>query len=77
MLPGGRLRQAGQKVADGDVTVRVAPSIGSRTDDIARLAHDFDVMTSRVDALLQSQQRLLRDVSHELRSPLARLQAML
>jgi two-component system sensor histidine kinase CpxA len=41
------------------------------------LARDFDVMTERVDALMQSQQRLMRDVSHELRSPLARLQALL
>ena len=77
VLPVQRLRMAGQKVADGDLSVRVAPSVGSRTDDIARLAHDFDVMTGRVNALLQSKQRLMRDVSHELRSPLARLQALL
>lgn len=77
VLPVQKLRMAGQKVADGDLSVRVAPSVGSRTDDIARLAHDFDVMTGRVEALLQSQQRLMRDVSHELRSPLARLQALL
>lgn len=77
VLPVRRLRQAGQKVADGDLTVRVAPSVGGRKDDIARLAHDFDVMTGRVEAARQSQQRLLRDVSHELRSPLARLAAML
>jgi signal transduction histidine kinase len=77
VLPVQKLRMAGQKVADGDLAVRVAPSVGSRTDDIARLAHDFDFMTGRVEALLQSQQRLMRDVSHELRSPLARLQALL
>lgn len=77
VLPVQRLRMAGQRVADGDLSVRVAPSVGSRTDDIARLAHDFDVMTGRVNALLQSKQRLMRDVSHELRSPLARLQALL
>jgi two-component system sensor histidine kinase CpxA len=77
VLPVQKLRMAGQKVADGDLSVRVAPSVGSRTDDIARLAHDFDVMTGRVNALLQSKQRLMRDVSHELRSPLARLQALL
>lgn len=77
VLPVRRLQLAGQKVADGDLTVRVAPTVGNRTDEIARLAHDFDVMTERVDALLRSQQRLMRDVSHELRSPLARLQALL
>lgn len=77
VLPVRRLQLAGHKVADGDLTARVAPSVGSRTDEIARLARDFDVMTERVDGLLRSQQRLMRDVSHELRSPLARLQALL
>jgi two-component system sensor histidine kinase CpxA len=77
VLPVRQLRLAGQQVADGDLSVRVAPTVGKRTDDIARLAQDFDVMTERVNALLQSQQRLMRDVSHELRSPLARLQALL
>lgn len=77
VLPVRRLRAAGQKVAAGDLTVRVAHTVGGRSDDIARLAHDFDLMTERIDALLQAQQRLMRDVSHELRSPLARLQALL
>lgn len=77
VLPVRRLQLAGQQVAAGDLSVRVAHTVGGRTDDIAKLAHDFDVMTERVDALLQSQQRLMRDVSHELRSPLARLQALL
>lgn len=77
VLPVHRLQLAEQRVAAGDLSVRVAHTVGSRTDDIARLARDFDVMTERVDALLQSQQRLMRDVSHELRSPLARLHALL
>lgn len=77
VLPVRRLQLAGQQVAAGDLSVRVAHTVGNRTDDIARLAQDFDVMTERVDQLLQSQQRLMRDVSHELRSPLARRQALL
>lgn len=77
VLPVHRLRQAEQKVAAGDLSVRVAHTVGSRTDDIAKLARDFDVMTEKVHSLLQSQQRLMRDVSHELRSPLARLHALL
>lgn len=77
LLPIRRLQLAGQQVAAGDLSVRVAHTVGSRRDDIAALAHDFDVMTERVEALLQLQQRLMRDVSHELRSPLARLQALL
>jgi two-component system sensor histidine kinase CpxA len=77
VVPVRRLQLAEQQVAAGDLSVRVAHTVGKRTDDIARLARDFDVMTERVDALMQSQQRLMRDVSHELRSPLARLQALL
>jgi two-component system sensor histidine kinase CpxA len=77
VVPVRRLQSAEQKVAAGDMSVRVAHTVGKRTDDIARLARDFDVMTERVDTLMQSQQRLMRDVSHELRSPLARLQALL
>ena len=77
VLPVHRLRLAEQKVAAGDLSVRVAHTVGSRTDDIAKLARDFDVMTEKVHSLLQSQQRLMRDVSHELRSPLARLHALL
>ncbi|MEM7016624.1 MAG: ATP-binding protein [Pseudomonadota bacterium] len=71
------LREAGQRVANGDLNVQVAHTVSGRTDDIAQLARDFDVMTGRIQDLLESQQRLMRDVSHELRSPLARLQAMI
>jgi len=76
VLPVRHLRQAGQRVAAGDLSVRVAHTVGDRQDDIAMLAHDFDAMTDRIDRLLSAQRRLMRDVSHELRSPLARLQAL-
>ncbi|MEE4384371.1 MAG: ATP-binding protein [Pseudomonadales bacterium] len=72
-----RLQQAGRRVAAGDLSVRVAHTLGRRSDEIAVLARDFDSMTERIESLLTSQQRLMRDVSHELRSPLARLQALL
>lgn len=75
--PVRRMRDAGRRVAAGDLSVRVAHTVGNRSDDIAGLAHDFDYMSERVEALLENQQRLMRDVSHELRSPLARLQALL
>ncbi len=71
------LREAGQKVANGDLSVRVAHTVDGRSDDIAMLANDFDHMTMRIDELLEKQKLLMRDVSHELRSPLARLQAFL
>ena len=70
-----KLRHAGQRVADGDLSVRVAQSVKGRNDDIAIFAKEFDHMTSRIEELLTNQKRLMRDVSHELRSPLARLQA--
>lgn len=69
-----RLRQAARTVAGGNLTVRVSPGMKSRQDDLGRLAADFDVMTGRLQRLLESKQQLLRDVSHELRSPLTRLQ---
>ena len=77
VLPVRRLQLAEQKVAAGDLSVRVAHTLAGRTDEIALLARDFDHMTERVETLLESQQRILRDVSHELRTPLARLQALL
>jgi two-component system sensor histidine kinase CpxA len=77
VLPVRRLREAGHRVSQGDLSVRVAHTVGGRRDDIALLARDFDAMTERIGQLLTSQQRLMRDVSHELRSPLARLNALL
>ncbi|KAF0814411.1 Sensor histidine kinase CpxA [Andreprevotia sp. IGB-42] len=68
------LKSAFDRVSEGDLTVRVGPRIGSRRDEIADLGHDFDTMTGRLAQLVSSQKQLLHDVSHELRSPLARLQ---
>jgi two-component system sensor histidine kinase CpxA len=68
-------RAAGQSIAAGDLGARVGPSIAKRKDEFGELATDFDRMADRIEELLGSQQQLLRDVSHELRSPLARLQA--
>jgi two-component system sensor histidine kinase CpxA len=67
------LRNATQRLADGDLSVRVGPSLGNRRDETAELGRDFDRMAERIGDLLESQRRLLRDISHELRSPLARL----
>ncbi len=69
-----RLRHAAQALAAGDLAVRV----GYRGhDEVAALAQDFDQMADHVRELLETQRRLLRDVSHELRSPLARLRVAL
>jgi two-component system, OmpR family, sensor kinase len=75
--PVRHLRAATRSIADGDLRVRVSSLVGRRRDELALLAFDFDVMAERLRNLLESQRQLLRDVSHELRSPLARLQIAL
>jgi two-component system OmpR family sensor kinase len=69
-----QLQQAFASAANGNLDVRVGVSMGSRRDELVDLGNAFDVMAVRLGALLQSQTRLLHQVSHELRSPLARLQ---
>ncbi|THC46888.1 two-component sensor histidine kinase [Massilia sp. Mn16-1_5] len=68
------LRTAFEAAAAGDLAPRFAtsPSGGDELNDLGR---DFDRMSARLRALMDGQRRLLHDVSHELRSPLARLQA--
>ena len=69
-----QLRQAFASAANGNLDVRIGGSMGKRRDELVDLGNAFDVMAVRLGALLQSQTRLLHQVSHELRSPLARLQ---
>ena len=73
LRPIKELREATQAMAGGDFAQRVAPGLGGRRDEIADLAHDFDHMAARIEQLMTSQMQLLGDISHELRSPLARL----
>lgn len=65
------LRKATQQMSKGDFSARVDHFSGGK-DEIADLSRDFNTMAERTQSLLQSQKRLLRDVSHELRSPLTR-----
>lgn len=67
------LRLAFEHAASGDLNMSVADKMGSRKDELSDLGRHFDHMTSRLGALLQGQTRLLHHVSHELRSPLARI----
>lgn len=69
------LRGAFEAVAAGKLDTRIGTRMGRRRDEIADLGQDFDRMTEHLQQLVGSQRRLLHDVSHELRSPLARLQA--
>jgi signal transduction histidine kinase len=66
-----RLRAATRALAGGNLQAR-APAL-SRADEIGDLVRDFNVMAGRLESLVNSQNRLIRDISHELRSPLARL----
>ena len=69
------LRRAFDAAAGGDLAVRIGAGMGGRRDELADLGRDFDHMSDRLGHLVDSQKRLLHDVSHEMRSPLARLQA--
>jgi two-component system, OmpR family, sensor kinase len=69
------LRSAFDSAAAGHLETRISPEIGGRRDEIADLGRDFDRMAAQLQSLIVAQRRLLHDVSHELRSPLARLQA--
>jgi two-component system OmpR family sensor kinase len=73
--PVRHLRAAFAALAEGRLETRVGRLIGRRRDEVADLGRDFDRMAQRLQALISSQRSLLHDVSHELRSPLARLSA--
>jgi two-component system sensor histidine kinase CpxA len=75
--PVDRLRMVTRRLAGGDLNVQVLPALKGRKDDMGLLAADLDAMAERLRQLLEAKQQLLRDVSHELRSPLARLQLAL
>lgn len=72
-----RLRAATQKLASGDLTARAGMPGSRRHDETAELVRDFDRMAERLQNLVDAQRRLLTDISHELRSPLARLNVAL
>lgn len=72
-----RLRAATRQLAAGDLTARAGAPIGMRSDEVAGLMRDFDTMAERLESLVKAQSRLLNDISHELRSPLARLNVAL
>ncbi|MCS7080516.1 MAG: ATP-binding protein [Chloracidobacterium sp.] len=75
--PIGRLRRTAQRLAAGDLAARTGAKLGRLTDEIGGLARDFDAMAERIESLVTAQRRLFGDISHELRSPLARLRVAL
>ena len=71
-----QLQLASRKLASGDLETRIeVPATGG--DETDELARDFNSMAEQLQMQMQAQRRLLRDVSHELRSPLARLRVAL
>jgi signal transduction histidine kinase len=64
-----------REISAGRLETRVSALMHGRRDEIADLAHDFDAMAARLQQLTESRRVLLHDVSHELRSPLSRMQA--
>ncbi len=67
------LGAATRDLASGNLDARVATPVSGRHDELGTLARDFDAMAARLRDLMRGRERLLRDVSHELRSPLARM----
>ena len=74
MNPLLELRRTTLKLAKGDLSVRVGQGVTGRSDEIADLGKSFNRMAERVETLVSSQKRLLSDISHEIRSPLQRME---
>lgn len=71
------LREMSQKLAAGNLSARTASGPLQRQDEIGDLVRDFNAMASQIEELISRQRQLISDVSHELRSPLARLNVAL
>ena len=71
--PVEKLRHATAQLAEGDLEARLGDTLGTRRDELADAGHAFDRMADQIQELIESERRLLGDISHELRSPLARL----
>jgi two-component system sensor histidine kinase CpxA len=71
------LQSSVRALANGDLNARVSPAVTMRRDELGALARDFDLMAERLRGMLASKETLMRDLSHELRSPLARMRVAL
>lgn len=75
--PLARIRASARRVARGDLSARIGELRYGRSAEMLALAEEFDAMAARLKDLVEGQQRLIRDVSHEMRSPLSRLRVAL
>lgn len=71
------VRDASHRLANGELQARTDPATAARRDEIGELGRDFNAMAGRIETLVSAQGQLLSDISHELRSPLARLNVAL
>jgi len=71
-----KLRKHAQSLSNGNMQSRVEKNLLKRNDEIGDLSRELDEMANTLDNLINSKQQLLHDVSHELRAPLGRLQAI-
>jgi len=72
-----RLQRAARALAAGSLDARVGFPFIRRRDEVGTLARDFDAMAAQIQTQVTTKETLLRDVSHELRSPLARIRVAL
>ncbi len=72
-----RIREASQQLAGGELSARAPADVERRQDELGDLVRDFNAMACRIEDLVSRQRQLITDVSHELRSPLARLNVAL
>ena len=75
--PLARIRASARRVARGDLSAHIGDLRFGRSAEILALASEFDQMTARLRDLVEGQRRLIRDVSHEMRSPLSRMRIAL
>jgi signal transduction histidine kinase len=72
--PVATIREALAGLAAGNFAARIGSAFRGRKDEVARLGQDFDAAAGKLEELQEGQKRLFHDVSHELRSPLSRMQ---
>lgn len=72
-----KLQRATKKLAEGELQTRLGKKVSKGGDELSQLARDFDEMAERIESLVTSEKRLTQDISHELRSPLARMNVAL
>jgi signal transduction histidine kinase len=76
-LPLAQIRDRARRFADGDLDARVGTLRTGRSRELVALAREFDAMADHIGRLILDHRRLIGDVAHELRSPLARLRVAL